>query len=150
LVGPEALALLEMAPDHHGALSADNLQSKHFQFIVIQVDGTEPETLSVAIDHICDVFTENNVTPDFGGGFAIGYLGARDPELDSPELRFKIVNSLLARLGDQIRIVHGECTGHFGVYGSSLQFTYGAISPRFSEIVDELTRMHDGTATEFQ
>jgi hypothetical protein len=147
----EDLTLIERPPDRLKPLSNEFLEKKHFQFIVILLDGSEPEALSVAVDRICEIFEQHNAQPpDIAGGFLIHCLGAQDPELDSPELRLQIVDSLLARLGNKIRIVHGECIGHFGFYGSSLRFAYGAIIPRFSEIVDELVQLDDGTAAEIQ
>jgi hypothetical protein len=124
-------------------------EKKHFQFIVIEVDGSEPETVSATLARIYDIFGEHQATyPSIAGGLLISCLGTFYPEMDSPELRTRIVNTVLSRLGDKVRIMHGQCDGIFGIYGSTLRSQYDAIIPGFTEIHDELRQMDYGTAKE--
>jgi hypothetical protein len=124
---------------------------KHFQFVVILVDDTHPQEAPAIISGVMDTLVEHraivsNATPLL----FVAWLGVPFPEDNSAEARRGLVDALLREQGDRIRIVHGECDGTVGIFGSRRRSTYGALLPGFAGILKKLLDAKSGTATEVE
>jgi hypothetical protein len=147
-VSPEVLKLLEDAPTRYDVPAP---KKKHFQFIVIQLEDSDPDAVPSLIARVSKVFASHQSTyPTLAHGILVACLGTIYPELNSPELRMRIVSGLVAELGSKVRIVHGHGTGYAGSLGGSPRFYWDALIPHFSKVLEELNRLDFGTAKELE
>jgi hypothetical protein len=124
---------------------------KHFQFVVILADDTHPQTATATISAVMGMLVEHgavvsNATPLL----FVAVLGVPFPEGNSPEARRGLVDALLRKNGDRIRIIHGECDGTVGKFGGQHRWTYGALLPGFAGILKKLLDTKFGTAAEVE
>ena len=122
---------------------------KHFQFVVILAEDTNPQEVPVIFDTVMGTLGQHrvcvsNITP----ALLIGLLGVPFPEGNSPEARGELVDALLRKSGDRIRIVHGQCDGPVGTFGGHGRWTYGALIPEFSGVLKKLLETKFGAAVE--
>jgi hypothetical protein len=124
---------------------------KHFQFVVILADDTNPQEVPAIISAVMGTLVRHranisNSTPLL----FVALLGVPFPEGNSAEARRGLVDALLRENGDRIRIVHGECDGASGTFGGHGRWTYGAVIPKFSGILKKLLETKFGTAVEVE
>lgn len=122
---------------------------KHFQFVVILADDTNPQDVPAIIAAVVDMLVKHRanvstITPSF----SIALLGVPFPEGNSSEARRRLVEALLRENGNRIRIAHGECDGAVGMFGGDERRAYGAVIPGFSGILKTLLETKFGTAVE--
>jgi hypothetical protein len=125
-------------------------QIKHFQFVVVLPDDTNPQEASVISGKVMDILMDHhaNVSHSSGSMF-VALLGVPFTEYDSTERRRELVDALLRENGDRIRIVHGQCDGPFGSFGGGpARWVHGAVIPGFSGILRKLLETKLGTAVE--
>jgi hypothetical protein len=123
---------------------------KHFQFVVVLPDDSNPQEAPAIIGKVMDILMDHhaNVSHSTPALF-IALLGVPFPQYDSAEARRELVDALLRENGDRIRIVHGQCDGLFGLFGSdSSRWTHGSVIPGFSGILKKLLDTKLGTAVE--
>jgi hypothetical protein len=144
-INPEMLAMFlsEPAPE----ISAPDV--KHFQFVVILLDDTNPEQVPRTANAVTATLLQycaniSNVSPTL----FVALLGVPNPEGNSPEVRRELIHALLRENGKRIRIAHGECDAPAGMFGSHGRWTYGAVIPNFATLLSTLLQTHPGTATE--
>lgn len=120
---------------------------KHFQFVVILADDTNPQDVPSMIGKVTATLVQHRATvTDITSSLFVALLGVPFPENNSAEARRKLVDTLLRENGDRIRIVHGECDGAFGVFGGGGRWTYGGVIPEFSAVLKKLVETGLGTA----
>jgi hypothetical protein len=116
---------------------------------VIFVEGTDPQEVSATLSTLVGtLFRHHANVSGISPSLLIALLGVPFPEGNSPEERRDLVNALIQESGDRIRVAHGECDAPFGMFGSSMRFTYGALIPGFSGILKTLVETKFGTAVE--
>lgn len=122
---------------------------KHFQFFVVHTTEARTEEIPAIIGKVVDAcHAEGLAFSEISSSLVVGYLGLLNPETDSVQLRLKLVNDLLSRHGSLIRIAHGEDEGPAGPIGTKRRWTYGAVVPKFSEVLKKLFATPFGTAIE--
>jgi hypothetical protein len=125
------------------------IEAKHFQFVVILVDETNLQEIPAIIGEVVGTLIGKRVTlSNITSSLLVGLLGVPFPEGDSPEARRELVDTLLQENGERIRIAHGQCDGAFGVLGAKGRWTYGEVIPGFSEVLKTLLETKFGTAVE--
>jgi hypothetical protein len=123
---------------------------KHFQFVVILVDDTNPQQVSAMLSTVIDQLFQHHVSvTNMMPSLLVGLLGVPFPEGNSAEARRELVGALLRENGERIRIAHGECDAPVGMFGGHARWAYGAMIPGFSEILKKLVETKFGTAVEF-
>ena len=122
---------------------------KHFQFVVILADDTNPHDVPAMISKIVGTLVQHraNVSANMSSLF-VALLGVPFPESNSAEARRALVDALLLENGERIKIAHGECDGAVGVFGCDKRRTYGGVIPGFSSILRKLVEIEPGTAVE--
>jgi len=131
------------------SLRIERTETKHFQFIVVSLDDSNPDKLSVLMSKVIDSLFEKHATlMDMNPSLMIAVLGVPFPETDRAELRAELVNTLLAKNGHLIRIAHGHCEGLTGLFGGEKRCTWNVAIPRFSSILKRLLDTPFGTAIE--
>lgn len=144
LVPPELIAKLEKSGEPR-----NTIETKHFQFVVVNIEEKEPGETPATIGKIADSFSRHRVAPwGVESSLVIGYLGVPFPQDDSAEARMKLVTALLAENGDRIRIAHGQCSGKVGNFGADRSWRYGAIIPGFTVVLKKLLDIPFGSAIE--
>jgi hypothetical protein len=119
----------------------------HFQYVLVQIRESDPDKITTVIARVVDAFLSRQVTPaDITPSFLVGYLGFPNAKYDSVEARTNLVTALLAENGSAVRIVHGQCKGLVGFFGSQRRGIYGAIIPNFSAILEKLLDIEFGSA----
>lgn len=125
------------------------LQPRHFQFILTNVDDADPAQLPESIAKVATTILEQGVPlGSIECSLMVTILGVPFAEMDSEELRMKIVTTLLRQHGNLIRIAHGQCNAMAGLYGAEKRLTYGGIIPQFSATLKRLLDTEFGTAIE--
>jgi hypothetical protein len=124
-------------------------ETKHFQFLVILVEGSNPQDVSATLTTLVGTLSQHQANVSgISPSFLIALLGVPFPEGNSPNERRQLVDALLQDSGDRIRVAHGQCDAPYGMFGSAPRFTYGALIPGFSGILKALVEMTSGTAVE--
>jgi len=124
-------------------------KTRHFQFLLILINETNPKGIPAVITRVVDTIIEHGaMLSDITSSLIVGLFGVPFPEGNSPEVRRGLVEALLRENGDRIRIAHGECDGAVGNFGSQKRCSYGALVPRFSEVLKTLLETKFGTAVE--
>jgi hypothetical protein len=119
---------------------------KHFQFIVMLVNDTNPQQVPAMISSAVGTLVRQRATVEnISSSLVVALLGVPFPEGNSPRARRELVEALLHDNGDRIRIAHGECDGDVGMFGSHKRWTYGAVIPGFSGILKKLIETKFGT-----
>jgi hypothetical protein len=122
---------------------------KHFQFVVVMADDTNPEDVPGTISKIVYIIVQRRATvSDITSSLVVGLLGVPFPEDNSAEARRGLVDALLRESGNRIRIVHGECDGAVGNFGGPERWAYGAVIPGFSRILKKLVEVEFSAAIE--
>jgi len=122
---------------------------KHFQFVVILADDTNPQEVPAIISTVMGTFVHHHANvSNITSSLFVALLGVPFPEGNSPDARRELVDALLRENGDRIRIVHGECDGAFGTFGGHGRWTFGAVIPGFSGILKKLLETKFGAAVE--
>jgi len=122
---------------------------KHFQFVVILLEETNPQKVSELVGSVMDtIFQHRAIVTNNTPSLLIALLGAPFTDGNSPEARRELVDALVQKHGDRIRIAHGECDGAFGNFGGDGRWIYGAAIPGFAEILKKLLETKVGTAVE--
>ena len=125
------------------------LEAKHFQFVVILVDEADPQEIPAIIGKVVGTLVEKSVTlSNISSSLLVALLGVPFPEGNSPEVRGELVSALLQENGERIRIAHGQCDGAFGILGAKGRWTYGEVIPGFSGVLKKLLETKFGTAVE--
>src|SRR5271165_914519 len=144
-VSPEALAKLQGKTQ----LSVGKIKGKHFQFVVILTDDSNPYEIPGIISAVVGCLLQHGaMVSNLSSSLLVGLLGVPSPQGDSPEARHGLVEALLRQNGDRIRIAHGQCDGAVGLLGTNERCTYGEVIPRFSAILKRLLETNFGTAVE--
>src|SRR5216684_6347097 len=142
---PEAIAKLVRETKHEIRLP----EVKHFQFVVMLVDDTNPQEVPAMISKVVGTLVRQRATVEnISSSLLVGLLGVPFPEGNSPQARLELVDALLQDNGDRIRIAHGECDGAVGMFGGHERWTYGAMIPGFSGVLKKLLETEFGTAVE--
>jgi len=124
-------------------------EAKHFQFVAIRADDTNPQEVPVAISTATGTLVQHRVNvSNITSSLLVGLLGVPFPEGNSTETRRELVDALLRENGDRIRIVHGQCDGPFGTFGGHERWTYGAVIPGFPGVLKKLLETKFGTVVE--
>lgn len=126
------------------------VETKHFQFVVILVDDTNPEECRAVISRVVDTTIQHATTTQITSSLVLGLLGVPLPKSNSPEVRRALVKALLRQNGDRIRIAHGECDGSVGLLGTDGRFTYSGLIPGLSGILRKLLDTSLGSAVEIE
>jgi hypothetical protein len=122
---------------------------KHFQYVVALADDTNPEEVPAMTGKIVQVLVEHHATvANIVSSLLVALFGVPFPADDSAGARRELVEALLRKNGNRIRIVHGECDGLVGMIGDDGRWTYGAVIPGFSGILKRLIETKFGTAVE--
>src|SRR5262249_36509320 len=122
---------------------------KHFQFVVILVEDTNPEQVPAMINAVMSTLVHyhaniSNVAPPL----IMALLGVPFLESNSPEKRRELVDALLRENSERVRIAHGACDGAVGIFGGDGRRTYSAVIPGFAEILQKLLPAKFGAAIE--
>jgi hypothetical protein len=122
---------------------------KHFQFVVILADDTNPQELPSMISNVMSTLVQHraNIT-NITSSLFVALLGVPFPENNSAQARRELVDALLRENGNRIRVVHGECDGPFGMFGGGGRLSYGGLIPGFSAALKKLLHAEFGTAVE--
>jgi len=124
-------------------------EAKHFQYVVAMADDTNPDEVPAMIGKIVQVLVENHATvTNIMSSLVVALLGVPFPAGNSAGARMELVEALLRKNGDRIRIVHGECDGAVGNFGGPKRWSYGAMIPGFSAILQRLIETKFGVAVE--
>jgi hypothetical protein len=127
----------------------DPPESKHFQFVAVLADDTNPENVPATIGSVLETFLHHRATvTSLSSSLAVALLGVPFPEGNSAEARRAVVAALRQKNGDRVRIAHGECDGIVGMLGGPARWSYGAVIPGFSDILKRLLDSKFGTALE--
>jgi len=122
---------------------------KHFQFITMLADDTNPQEIPEMIRMVLNTLSEHRANvSNITSSLFVALLGVPFPEGNSAEARRGLVDALLRGHGARIRIVHGECDGVVGLFGGERRSTYGAVIPGFSGILKKLLETKLGSALE--
>jgi hypothetical protein len=122
---------------------------KHFQFVVILADETDPRKLPPIISAVMDTLVQHHATViDIVSSLVVGVLGVPFPDGNSPEARRELVDVLLREHSNQVKMAHGECGAPVGMFGGQKRKTYGAFIPGFSDILKKLSEAKFGSAIE--
>jgi hypothetical protein len=122
---------------------------KHFQFVVVLVDDTNPQEVPSILSKVINTLVRQRANvPNVSSSLLVGLLGVPFPESNSPQARRELVDALLQDNGDRIRIAHGECDGAVGMFGSHERWAYSAVIPGFSAALKMLLETKFGTAVE--
>jgi len=128
---------------------ARQLETRHFQFVVILVDETNPKEIPAVISGVVDTILQHGaIVSDITSSLVVGLFGVPFPEGNSPEVRRGLVDALLREHGDRIKIAHGHCDGAVGNLGSQKRCSYGAVIPGFAGVLKTLLETKFGTAVE--
>jgi hypothetical protein len=139
--------LIKLISEKHSEIRPPEL--RHFQFVVVIADDTNPEEVPAMIGHILQSFVQHRAwVSHITSSLFVALLGPPFPEDNSAEARRGLVDALLRENGNRIRIVHGECDGAVGTFGGPKRWTHGAVIPRFSGILKQLVEAESGTAIE--
>jgi len=122
---------------------------RHFQFVVILADDTNPREVPPIISAVVDTLVDHHATV-FGivSSLVIAVLGVPVPDGNSPEKRRELIQALLHEHGIRIRMAHGECDAPVGIFGGRKRMTYDALIPGFSDILKKLLEAKFGSAIE--
>jgi hypothetical protein len=122
---------------------------RHFQFVVILVDDTNPQEVPAIISAVTGTLVQHHVNvSNIASSLFVALLGVPFPEGNSPEVRRELVDALLREHGDRIKVVHGQGVGAVGMLGGPERSAYGAVIPAFSAILKTLLETKFGTAIE--
>jgi hypothetical protein len=144
-VSTEVLAKLQGETE----LPAGKIQARHFQFLVILVDESNPQKIPATISMVVRTLLQHGaMLSSVTSSLLVGLLGVPFPKDDSPEIRRGLVEALLRENGDQIRIAHGECDGAVGLLGTRERCSYGEVIPGFSATLKKLLEIKFSTAVE--
>ena len=122
---------------------------KHFQYVVAMADDTNPDEAPAVIGKIVQLLVEHQATvTNIMSSLVIALLGVPFLAGNSAGARIELVEALLRENGDRIRIVHGECDGAVGNFGGPKRWSYGAMIPGFSAILQRLIETKFGVAVE--
>jgi hypothetical protein len=123
---------------------------KHFQFVVIFVDDSNPqEEVAARINAVMRTLAQHRATiSNITASVVVALFGVPFPEGDSAEARCELVKALLQEHVGRIRIAHGQCDGPVGLFGDKERSAYGAVIPGFSGILKKLLEIKLGTAVE--
>src|SRR5271157_4855031 len=82
---------------------------KHFQFITMLADDTNPQEIPEMIRMVLNTLSEHRANvSNITSSLFVALLGVPFPEGNSAEARRGLVDALLRGHGARIRIVHGE------------------------------------------
>ena len=122
---------------------------KHFQYVVAMADDTNPEEVPAMTGKIVQVLVEHHATvANIMSSLLVALLGVPFPADNSAVARRELVEALLRENGARVRIIHGECDGAVGNFGGSKRWSYGAMIPGFSAILQRLIETKFGVAVE--
>jgi len=126
-----------------------HLKMRHFQFIILQMDESNLESMGERIGKITDTFLAHKAfLGEVSSSLITGFFGFPRDGNAGAEKRFKLVTDLLKINGNSICIVHGQTTGLVGLIGGKDSYRYGAIIPNFSNILITLLDSPFGAAKE--
>ena len=145
-VSPGVIALIEKDPKKYFDTKPKNT---HFQFVAVLLDD-QSESISERWGAVGDIIFDHgawisHMTPCL----VVACFGGVFPESDTDANRLKLVDALVASVGKEIRLAHGECDGLMGNFGSSRRFSYGVHIPGFLGLLKKLLESPPGTAMEF-
>jgi len=144
LLPAELIAKMEQSAEVKGTI-----ETKHFQFVLVNVEEKEPSEIPAIISKIADAFSRHRAALwGIESSFVVGHLGVPFPQDDSARARMRLVDALLTENGDRIRIAHGQCSGGVGNFGTKGHWRYGAIIPGFTAILKKLLDAPFGSAVE--
>ena len=145
-VAPGVLELLEKPVKE---FSTENIERKHFQFIIVGVAERDLDDIPETIGKVVSTLSRHNATLlSIASSLIVATLGWPFPQNDSAELRMTLVAALLADNANRARIAHGQCLGLVGNLGAEGNRRYGGIIPEFSGIIKKLSDTQFGTAFE--
>jgi len=121
---------------------------KHFQFLMILVADEKPEDVPAIIGAVMSTLGRHHANISVTPPLVVALLGVPFPESNSSEGRQELVEALLREKGKRIRIAHGQCDGAVGMLGGDGRWTYGAVIPGFTGILEKLLEADFGTAVE--
>lgn len=122
---------------------------QHFQFVVALADDSNPQEVPARVGEVLEIFVQHHANVShITSSLFVALLGVPFPEYDSAEARRELVDALLRKNGDRIRLVHGQCDGAYGAFGGPERWTFGAMIPGFSGILKRLIETKFGTAAE--
>jgi len=116
---------------------------------MVLIEVSDIQELQSIIAPLTDTLMEHSAHISvFTSSFLVAVLGSHFPQWDTPELRRKLVDTLLQKYGHRIRIAHGQCDGAVGVLGTKRLLAYGEVIPDFSGILTKLLETSVGAAVE--
>ena len=124
-------------------------EARHFQFVVILADDTNPREVPPIISRVVDTLVDHRATVlGIVSSLVVAVLGVPFPDGNSPEKRRELIQTLLHEYEIRIRMAHGECDAPVGVFGGRKRMTYDALIPGFSDILKKLLEAKFGSAIE--
>lgn len=134
------------------ALDADSqidLRRAHFQFVVAQINEVDLSEIQSLISDVTRVVSEHDATLiEIISSLVICGFGLPNPAGDSPQKRLQLVAALISKVGTNIRIIHGQCDGAYGLLGDRNCLRYTIIVPRLSGILKQLLETPFGLSVE--
>lgn len=121
------------------------------EFVLALVRGESAEVISRRIGEVADLSQKHSaVLYTVTGPLVAMAFGSQPWFPASAAARLALVNDLLTCLGENVKVVHGGCTGHVGLFGS-LKSTanYTFLVPRFDAVLGILARLEFGRVEEF-
>ena len=124
-------------------------QVKHFQFVLILFDESNPQAISALINGAVRTLFEHKATvTNISPWHLVGLLGISFPEGNPPEARRAVVQALLKDNDKRIRLAHGECDAPVGIFGGNLRPMYDAAIPGLLGILKKLLEAAPGSLIE--
>ena len=125
------------------------VEERLIQYVLVGLDDGDPARTAETAARICDVLHEKRASiSSISSWLIIAVFGWPYTEPNDPEVRRETVQSLLQRLGEDVRIAHGECKALVGDLGSRQRVSFAPLIPGFHEINDRLRESPFGTALE--
>ncbi len=126
-------------------------ETQHFQYVVVFAEDSNAQKIPEAIAKILEICVQHRANVShMSAALFVAILGVPFPDLNSAELRHKLVDALLREDSVRLRIAHGECDGIVGLFGGPKpkRRMYGEVIPGFSMILKKLLETDFGTAVE--
>jgi len=125
------------------------MTERKLSVVLVLVGGSTSNAVADNIRKVTDLANEHSAGRDaITGNLLVFCNGRHSTEEAYPERQAVFVESINAKLGKDVRIVHGTGIGHVGLLGSDSFWAYSFLIPKFNDAMRILTNLQDGETKE--
>lgn len=133
-----------------GTFDFGKLDERFFDVVMLLVGGSAPVKVSENIATVTELAHAHHAEYDaITGGLMIYCFGKCPTEKADKVRRLAFVEAACAKLGNDVKIVHGAGTGQVGLFGSEAYIlTYTILMPGYAQALGTLVYLADGEVKE--